>query len=52
MTFDGLFYDLNGACAYLLAKDCESNRFNVSTVYNMIALSLSFNHVNLRIQMV
>ncbi|XP_055505642.1 kielin/chordin-like protein [Leucoraja erinacea] len=35
MTFDGLFYDLNGACAYLLAKDCESNRFNV-VYYNKI----------------
>uniref|UniRef100_UPI00398ED5C1 kielin/chordin-like protein isoform X4 n=1 Tax=Pristiophorus japonicus TaxID=55135 RepID=UPI00398ED5C1 len=29
VTFDGLFYDLNGTCAYLLAQDCESNRFNV-----------------------
>ncbi|XP_069753310.1 kielin/chordin-like protein isoform X2 [Narcine bancroftii] len=29
VTFDGLFYDFTGTCAYLLAKDCESNRFNV-----------------------
>ncbi|XP_072375034.1 kielin/chordin-like protein isoform X2 [Scyliorhinus torazame] len=29
MTFDGHFYDFNGTCAYLLAQDCESNRFNV-----------------------
>ncbi|XP_067849825.1 kielin/chordin-like protein isoform X2 [Heptranchias perlo] len=29
VTFDGLFYDLSGTCAYLLAQDCESNRFNV-----------------------
>ncbi|XP_067902931.1 kielin/chordin-like protein isoform X2 [Heterodontus francisci] len=29
VTFDGLVYDFNGTCAYLLAQDCESNRFNV-----------------------
>ncbi|XP_078077361.1 kielin/chordin-like protein [Mustelus asterias] len=29
VTFDGLFYDFSGTCAYLLAQDCESNRFNV-----------------------
>ncbi|XP_062918207.1 kielin/chordin-like protein isoform X1 [Mobula hypostoma] len=29
VTFDGLFYDLNGTCTHLVAKDCESNSFNV-----------------------
>ena len=33
-TFDGVFYSSTGRCHYYVVKDCKSNTFSISLIYN------------------